>query len=599
MVSASGFEQDRLIGLAVSPDVAQVELVARSGRASRIPTDAGTAYRGRAAGRVRFALLFVASLVAEEDPIRLVRMLAADGGVIGATESFTQSDVGSDTTVIARGGSGADRWVATVDEHDQLAPVPGEPERRERSLCLTVGRTRGAGSGGVCSGGRPGHEPAYGTVDNGCESGLPRRLYAGGFADADVTRVAVVLGNGSRVLVGTRPLPAALRFAPIRFFATALKPALGVRRIVAVDAGGREIGPGLFGSSPPATAYDCDRQDGFLTLSYLYERPGATGERLSVADRGDDLCVALGVLDPRGTDCELPPMDANAMRIYVTPDDRATTVGVVTAAEVAFVEAETDRGTVTRVATTPVPGYAGRYAAVVRSAVIAFPGRQRIMRVTPLAPSGGRYEPDDDSLLADEPVATPVTPVRTLFRARVGGRTYRLLSYRAARLEFSGGRIRRALDRCVELTSGTATGDGETTDCAPGETVFGGVEARASLPCTSRVTVVRGTLTPATTRVEARARRGAGAPGDDRPAPGREADVGRGAPSRRGAAGGPPAQRNRCSPGEHAHGPARTARPVRLRPLRARVTTCRRMTASCPRAGATRDRRTRPARPHP
>ena len=135
------------VGGAVSAAAASVEVAFPGGQVVRLPTLAGDAYTGRAAGRVRFFLGEITLTDKADDDPALVRMLDASGTVIGVADDGRGVKRRLQLSQRRAGGT-VMRFKTTLTS--SLAPLPGAPEHRaDESLPQRGGarsRRRGAWS---------------------------------------------------------------------------------------------------------------------------------------------------------------------------------------------------------------------------------------------------------------------------------------------------------------------------------------------------------------------------------------------------------------------------------------------------------------------
>jgi hypothetical protein len=96
--------------------------------------------------------------------------------------------------------------------------------------------------------------------------------------------------------------------------------------------------------------------------------------------------VGLGAIVP--SDCRLPSPDVLRARIERRAAGANTAVLAVVPSAVASLRLRFDRGAPVAVPTVDLPGYAGRYAGLVRAAAVVVPGDRRLYDVDLLAADG-------------------------------------------------------------------------------------------------------------------------------------------------------------------------------------------------------------------
>jgi hypothetical protein len=365
----------------VAPEVSAIEPVFPDGRRVRIETSEGAAYRGRLAGRVRF---FVAETHAE--PL-YVRLLDQAGQLLAAEEMNPDSyDPAATSLPIARGRIVGERWRLSAFRRPRLRPLPGEEERIVQESCVDLQHSSGPLFSGpfpemrICADPDGAFGPWNLEVDTACRG---VGLTAVGLAPPTARRLVAVLGDGRRVRVPLRELPA--RFGDERPFVLVLGPRTALRRMVAFEAGGRRtlvrgIAPGI--ANCPHTGST------FITSLDLTRAPriGPGGPALQVRDEGVLLCATIGL--PRAVDCWHPPLDEGDSRILWHPTDAGTYAAGVLPQQVASVVLEWDDGERLRLETTTEGPYEGRYQGLVRFFTVSLPGRRILRRVELLDASG-------------------------------------------------------------------------------------------------------------------------------------------------------------------------------------------------------------------
>ena len=248
------------------------------------------------------------------------------------------------------------------------APLPGAPRRSEDLSCLVL---KHSGSSETrCLDGEP---RLWRSVDGttyelGANAGPARRSYLlWGFATRQTAAIVVILGNGRRVRVRPRRLPAKLR-SSARWFAWAPDRADAVRGVVVLDAGGRALAR-LAEPLPPAPV----RGVYGLTLVTPARPVGTAGlaagplpndmrARLLVRRVGDArLCADIDRANLQEPACGPPPRTAEESLIAGRGTAGGDTVGGVVTPDVAEVEMSASIGGASvRVPTQPAKASAGR-----------------------------------------------------------------------------------------------------------------------------------------------------------------------------------------------------------------------------------------------
>lgn len=374
----------------VAPEVAAVEVVMRGGLRVTVPAEAGSAYTGRYAGRVRF---FVAEGRGERgQEARYVKLLAADGSVLAVVEHFFGDSVRVGRSVeLARGGSAPGRWSLRAFRRRALAPLPGNEERFAEQDCVELRPERGRPLGEVCAHRDFPRQLSAFSEDQACR---PVGSVALGLVGPDVRAVRATLGDGRIRGLRLRRLPA--RYGPRRVFALVLGPQVAVRRIVAVDREGRRetVRAGV----PPGVARCGD--SGSLIVSYAYHTPKPAGPlAFTVYDDGVLLCATLGRPAP-SSDCGYPPLHDDDARILVRRAGARTLIAGVLPLQAATAVVELVGGERRRLETTTEGPYAGRYRGMVRFFVLDLPGRRTLRSVRVLDDRGRRIHVQPGDLRA-------------------------------------------------------------------------------------------------------------------------------------------------------------------------------------------------------
>ena len=235
-------------------------------------------------------------------------------------------------------------WRLTALVQRSPAPLPGAPSSSEDLSCLVL---RHAGSQETrCLDGEP---RLWRTLDGttnelGAGEGAARRRYLlWGFATHEAAAVVVVLGDGRRIRVRPRRLPAELR-SNARWFAWAVARSDAVRGVVVLDARRRALAR-LDESLPPApvrgvyglTLVTPARLAGSARVAAGPLR-GDPRARLLVRRIGDArLCADIDRANLDEPACGPPPGTADESLIAGRGTARGDTVGGVVAPDVAEV----------------------------------------------------------------------------------------------------------------------------------------------------------------------------------------------------------------------------------------------------------------------
>jgi hypothetical protein len=245
------------------------------------------------------------------------------------------------------------------------APLPAAPARTEALSCLVLAH---AGSSETrCLDGEPRlwRSVDGSTYELGANAGLARRRYLlWGFATSQAATIVVVLGNGRRVRVRPRRLPAKLR-SRARWFAWSPDREDAVRGVVVLDTRGRAIAR-LADPLPPATVrgvYGLSvvtpaRRVGSATVA-AGPLPNDRQARLLVRRVGDArVCADIDRANLEEPACGPPPGAAEDSLISGRGTAAGDTVGGIVAPGVAEVELSASTGgTSTRVPTQSAGGF--------------------------------------------------------------------------------------------------------------------------------------------------------------------------------------------------------------------------------------------------
>lgn len=325
-----------------------------------VPTTAGEAYRGRFAGRVRFAL----GQHADETPW-LLRYLDEAGRAIGADEGSAPAPLRGAPLVLASGRVGSRRYQLRAQARPVLAPLPGQRDRLADEVCLVITGAAGASESNSClRRPLPPSVPLLPSIDLSC--GRTTVLLQ---TSANVARAQALLGDGRRVTIPLRDLPARLGVAG-RAGGLVIRGRVAIRRIVATNRAGGLVRV-LRIASPPASPCSAGDSggvlDAFFGLDDFLRQTGAPTP--VVADDGVDLCIALGDLDP-GRHCAPPPVDPDDSLVATRRAGADVLLFGAVPAQVTTIDLPGGR----RVETAPgAAGYAGRYRDDVRFFTASLP----------------------------------------------------------------------------------------------------------------------------------------------------------------------------------------------------------------------------------
>jgi hypothetical protein len=459
---------------AAPPAVATVEADPGNGVPVSAPTTDGAAYRGPFAGQARFWLLELgpaSSPAIEPDPFKILRWRDATGAVVSASaDLFAGGPLVRRPVTVVRGRGDGGAWSVRAETRRAFAPTAAVPERFVNHTCLYLtNRFGGDMLSGSCDDPPQGHPLSYG-ITGSC--GLTA---VGGWADADVHTIAVTTTDGRRHRVRPRVL------ANRRLWAFVSAPRVGIRTVAALRPS-RTVAPEVLGLAPNFQRCNLGVSQAILTTFRSTSTTSAAGlPALTVADRGDLLCVSLGSLRPDGGDCSgfvLPDFLPASIEQRVTPD--GTLVGGVTGPEVASVEIGTTSGhRMTASAETDI-GYRGPYYGHVHFVRAELPRGERAVWMA-LRDAAGRTIRTVPA--PDLPLAQPLRAVARLGRFRLAaGRSYDLRSTRACAALVAGA-LPSAPDACQGLSARSAQ---IHASCAPRAlTVLG-----AAGPGTRRVELV-------------------------------------------------------------------------------------------------------------
>ena len=457
---------------------------AEAKRDGRVLTRAATAATGLpgAAADLRVALLALPAASPAAAAVDDVALLDAGGAVRTALApdlSLFDDPNGAPARTLTRGGRGVTAWRLGTYRKRVFAPTPLLPERLVTVSCLAL--TAGDTTDRECD------DPALASravVPSPGQSCAPLGRSMAVLARAPVRRVVLVLGDGTRRAIPLRAVPGDP--GHLRAGVAFVGEGVAIRRLVALGAGGTLQSDAV--RLAPAATPRCGRHDGsgLGTSGTIVEYQSAfpalrtPGPHVfHAADSGPDLCLAVDRTPHlHGADCGIPPTDAAATFLRYAPAAvvGATTLYGLVPADVTVVRLRLDDGSTREVPATPIPGYAGQYAAttLLVDAEVAAP---RHIAGYQLLDARGRVLQDQDYGPASAP---------TLSRATTVLRTPGLPPLRAALLTGSqaiGTFPCLALGALDSLVDCTIAGPGTylaRAFCAPHRIVIWGILAHAT-----------------------------------------------------------------------------------------------------------------------
>jgi hypothetical protein len=244
-------------------------------------------------------------------------------------------------------------------------------------------------------------------LDTGTDCGIGPHVAV--LARPAVRRVVVVLGDGHRAAI---PLSGAA--GGVRAGALVLGTDVAVRRVVVLGAGGRALETYPLGLAPEPRRRRClgalSTSSGFF-ITNAPQPLGVAPHALQAVDHGALLCVAADRAPRVPADCRLPPVAPDEGLLSADPTRDGRFVSGLVPAEITTARLKLDDGTRREVATTPIPGYTGRYAAVVRAVAVDVPGPHRVIGYALLDGRGRVLRQGDDQPEAPA-TGRPVTLLR-------------------------------------------------------------------------------------------------------------------------------------------------------------------------------------------
>jgi hypothetical protein len=309
---------------------------------------------------------------------------AADWGVQGSGGQAHGIRI-TTRRVVQRGRTGAARWTLRSWIEHPIASTPLQPERRIAVPCVAM----------VWAG--PGHPLDRADGESACmpeqftgaqrldlggeECGAIGR-WAGGIVQPGVRRLVAVLGDGARRTIPLAPIPGV--HGGLRAGITVLGNGVALRRLVALGAGGRVLDQEPWAAAPKRPE-KCT--GGYLGGVSLYDygfglsrrRLGAGPHAPVVTDAGALVCLAIDGAPKVPDDCAPAPLDAQQSSLSAQPTADGRYVAGLVTPEITSARVRLDDGTARDVAATPIPGYGGQYAQVLKIVAVDVPGRRRVI----------------------------------------------------------------------------------------------------------------------------------------------------------------------------------------------------------------------------
>jgi hypothetical protein len=280
--------------------------------------------------------------------------------------------------LLRRGAFPGGQWQLRHVTRQRLAPTPLEPEHRVPEHCLALSFTSSGSRGssyGPCDDALLDRSALLVQQGFACQIGA----YLEVLVRAPVRAVVVVLGDGTRRTV---PLAALTGTAGTRGGAFVVGSGMAIRRVVGLGAGGRAVRTWPVGSPPVSVRESCEGTS-FSDLSFVTSGAddllGAGPHALHVVDFGDQLCVAIDRAPRVPPECGLPPVDPEGTSLSVTKAATGQYVNGLVPVEVAAVRVTLDDRSTRTVPVTPIPGYTGRYAAVIGQVALDVPAPRRAL----------------------------------------------------------------------------------------------------------------------------------------------------------------------------------------------------------------------------
>ena len=475
--------ETRLGAGAVRANVAFVEYEVGAQRI-RIPTTAAPAFlAGEPTGELRYFL----GALPPEGAAYALRLLDANGTVLSEHDLEQGDDRRPPIAppfVLGRGSDRAGVWRISATVERRLAPIRGDVTRRGRSLCVKSRRFDRDNSSGASTScfATPLEAPVVDTSAS-CDPGSGTVLY-GVAPPATVPRVAI-LGDGRRVRLRARALPAGFGIGPAVGFAARMPARAAVHEVIGRDGTRIDVG------APPPQLVECGSFTAFGVVGLFPEAgpPGPGGDvdigapgapSLFVRDQGEELCAAVG-RPAHGNECGEPGPWAASGIIDVSHDRRSA--GGAVDPQVASVRVAVDDGSTFDVATNAGEGYTGRYAGKLRFFSAGVPAGRRIVTFTLLDAAGEAI------------FELPAYELRLAADAKPLVRAHGL-TVATARVVLPEPELRFS---CLLITTGALAEAGDTCpDSLPSPRLL-----QATVKCSPRAAVLLVGLTPASRSAEA------------------------------------------------------------------------------------------------
>jgi hypothetical protein len=415
VVVVTGGTSDALYaGIATSAAAATVELRRAGQLLAAGPTVAGEAYKGKRAGRVRFALLRLPAK-SPSDGLR-IRALDAHGALVEVIAPTSEGELVFDRHRLLSGTYAGTRWSIDSSQSAALTPSVLDLAHESVSRCADV-RIRHGGSStssSRCVGAAPRDsltlvvDDASVSTEDSCTP--PFRLLHG-IVEASVRHVTFLLGDGRRRAARTAPFGDGERLV----YALPIPRGAAVRSVT-LDRGPAGSTVKRLAIAPLTVQCATGDADGFSAYASLEDPfspfanlPPVTpaGPQTTVAGTpsfrvadgpGDSLCLALGDLPFNAFSCAIvsPTLSEllGAFDNFLSP--RSFVIALP--ARVAAVRVATADGkTVRTIATVPAPGYAGIYAGRVRFAAATVGATRELDSLDLLDAAGNVLHSERDS----------------------------------------------------------------------------------------------------------------------------------------------------------------------------------------------------------
>ena len=420
------------------PGALRVEVRRAGALLGAAATTDGAAYTGRSSGKVRFALVGIPASTRPEG-LRVYGYDAA-GALIAAVDGGFGSDLVLDRRSVLKVRNGRASWSIVSTRRSRLTPALFDLAHETVSRCVALelgeigaGGKRASINGGGCVSDEPRNRlsllpdsPAEFELANECG---PEARLIHGVVDASVQRVTALLGDGTRRRARMAQLPGRGE----QVYALAIGRTHALRSVQLLSRAGRSrtIQP----RAAPLAVVCAHRRNtlgiGFAVIDFpsLDDAPSVTpagpvtvipgDPAMRVADGpGDTLCVAVGALPFNALGCAIvgPLSDEVLGTADSLTKPRAYALAVP--ANVALVRLAGGGRTIAETATVAAPGYAGRYAGLVRFATLKVAEGESfgIGRVDYLD-AAGRLLYRDEASSSGPPPTVRVLPAR-----RIAGR---------------------------------------------------------------------------------------------------------------------------------------------------------------------------------